>query len=123
MNRISVQSLTVSQLVDRFTALALEQYEAERHGDTARFNRLFDEVVRIKDELAGRAGDQRSALVTLFDHPNPQVRLNAAQRALAVAPVAARQALQRLWDNKEFPQAAYAHQTLTALDEGASRLS
>ena len=96
MNRISVQSLTVLQLVDRFIALALEQYDAERHGDTARFNRLFDEVVRIKDELAGRSGDQRSALVTLFDHPNPQVRLNAAQRALAVSPVAARQALQRL---------------------------
>ncbi|MCW5691844.1 MAG: DUF2019 domain-containing protein [Pseudolabrys sp.] len=79
--------------------------------------------MRIKDELAGRAGDQRSALVTLFDHPNPQVRLNAAQRALAVSPVAARQALQRLWDNREFPQAAYAHQTLTALDEGTCRLS
>lgn len=123
MNRTNLQSLTVSQLVDRFTALGLEQYEAERHGETAKFNRLFDEVVRIKDELAGRAGDQRSALVTLFDHPNPQVRLNAAQRALAVSPVAARQALQRLWDNKEFPQAANAHQTLTALDEGTSRLS
>ncbi|MCW5691845.1 MAG: hypothetical protein KIT48_05725 [Pseudolabrys sp.] len=48
MNRISLQSLTVSQLVDRFTALALEQYEAERHGDTARSNRLFDEACGSK---------------------------------------------------------------------------
>jgi hypothetical protein len=54
----------------------------------------------------------------LFAHPNPQVRLMAAQSTLAVAPTAARQVLQELWGRKEFPQAADAMGTLRALERG-----
>jgi hypothetical protein len=57
-------------------------------------------------------------LVPLFAHTNPQVRLMAAEPTLAVAPAAARQALQEIWDRKEFPQAAYAMETLRALERG-----
>lgn len=122
MRRVNLSLLTVPELVERFTACGLEQFNAQWHGDIAKYNRLYDEVVRIKDELARRPGDERKALVPLFNHSNPQVRLNAAQRALAVAPAAARAALQVLWDRKEFPQAAHACQSLMALDEGTSQL-
>src|SRR5581483_2704952 len=47
--------------------------------EIARFNRLFDRKRAIQDELKARRGDQRRALLTLFDHPNAQVRLNAAE--------------------------------------------
>jgi hypothetical protein len=40
-------------------------------------------------ELKARDSDQRTALMTLYDYPNMQVRLKAAIHALAVAPTAA----------------------------------
>jgi hypothetical protein len=41
---------------------------------------------------------------------------------LAVAPAAARQVLQDLSDRNIYPQAAYAWQSLEALDRGESKL-
>ena len=116
------QNMTVSQLVNQFATFALEQYKAELYGEIARYNRLYDEIVAVKDELKGRAGDQRSALVSLFAHQNPQVRLMAALWSLAVVPAAARQVLQDISDRNEYPQAAYARQSLMALDRGDSKL-
>jgi hypothetical protein len=116
MKGIDLGKLTVSQLVDHFTKLALEQYEAELYDETAKYNRLYDKIIAIRDELKGRSGDQRSALVPLFVHPNPQVRLKAAIYALAVAPAAARQALQEISDRNEYPQAADARFTLEAIE-------
>ena len=111
-------AMTVSQLVERFTDAALKQFRAELYDETNRYNRLFDDILAIGQELKDRAGDQRVALVPLFSHSNPQVRLMAAEMALAVAPVAARQTLQELWDRKVFPQAANAIGTLRALERG-----
>jgi Domain of unknown function (DUF2019) len=118
MKSTPLKEMTVPQLVERFTTFALQQFEAELYGKIAKYNRLYDEIVAIEQELKSRPGDQRSALVPLFDHPNPQVRLMAAEWTLAVAPAAARRTLQTLWDQKEFPQAAYACGTLMALDSG-----
>jgi hypothetical protein len=95
---------------------------SNRCGIKAIASPIPDEIVAIKQELKSRAGDKRSALVPLFTHPNPQVRLMAAQWALAVAPQAARQALQDLSDRNIYPQAAYVRQTLMALDRGDSKL-
>jgi hypothetical protein len=88
------------------------------YGEIAKYNRLYDQIVAVELELKNRPGDQRAALVPLFAHPNPQVRLMAAQSALAAAPASARQTLQEIWDRKEFPQAAYAKGTLDALERG-----
>lgn len=118
MKKVALAEMTLSQLVDRFTADALTQFQAELYGEIAKYNLLYREIVAIERELKNRAGDQRSALVPLFAHSNPQVRLMAAESTLAVAPEAARQTLQELWDRKEFPQAAYAMGTLRALERG-----
>lgn len=117
-----LENLDVAQLVERFTSIALEQYKAELYGEIAKYNRLYDELVVVREELKTRPGDQRRALISLYLHSNPQVRLKAALYSLAVAPAAARQVLQDISDRNEYPQAAYARQTLEALDRGDSKL-
>lgn len=118
MKNALLADMTSPQLAERFTELALGQFKAELYGEIAKYNRLYDNIIAIEQELKSRPGDQRTILVPLFSHPNPQVRLMAAQSTLAVAPAAARQTLQALWDRKEFPQAAYAMGTLRALERG-----
>ena len=122
MTSVDLGKLTVLQLVDRFTELAVGQSKAELYGETAKYNRLYDAIVVVKNELKSRAGDQRKALVPLFVHPNPQVRLVAAQWAMIVAPAAARQVLQDLSDRNIYPQAADARLSLRKLDRGESKL-
>jgi Domain of unknown function (DUF2019) len=118
MKSFDLKGVTAAQLVERFTALALSQFKAELVGEIAKYNRLFRELLAIEEELKSRDGDQRLALTPLFAHPNPQVRLMAAEATLALAPAAARQTLQELWDRNEFPQAAFAMGTLRALERG-----
>jgi hypothetical protein len=72
----------------------------------------------ITEELKSRPGDQRSALLRLFDHPNIQARLMAAKLTLAVAPAAARQMLQDIQDSKQYPQAGNSGMSLWALERG-----
>lgn len=123
MKGAALSSMTVPELVDRFTSLALQQYKAELYDETAVYNRLYGELVAVREELKARPGDQRQALMSLYSHLNPQVRLKAALYSLAVAPAAARQVLQDISDRNEYPQAADARQTLEALDRGDSKLS
>jgi hypothetical protein len=122
MRAEELNSLAVPDLVKRFKDLALVQYQAELLGDTSKYNRLYAKIVAIKDELKRRQGDQRAALVSLFEHPNPQVRLMAAQWALAVRPEAAQRALRQLSEQNEYPQAAHARQSLSAIERGDSKL-
>lgn len=119
MNRAKLANMTVDQLVERFVAIALDQHEAMRHDDNAKYSRLYGQMDAIKQELKIRAGDQRRALLALLDHPNAQVRLKSAITTLALAPEAARQALQVISDRQEYPQAADARGMMRALDEGS----
>ena len=111
-------SMTVDELVERFTVIALAQDKAIRSYDSAKFNRLFRQMDVVKQELKARSGDQRRALLQLFDHSNPQVRLKAAVATLAVAPQAAMRLLQTISDRKDGPQAGDAGMTLWRLDSG-----
>ena len=118
MKGIDLGKMSVPQLVERFTVLCVDQFQAELYREIAKENQLIRQSITVADELKSRAGDQRIALVPLLAHPNPQVRMMAAQFTLAVAPAAARQALQDLSDRNIYPQAAYARGTLEALDKG-----
>jgi hypothetical protein len=118
MKRTELENMTVDQLVKRFNAIGLDQDTALAMGATAKFNRLFDEMEVVENELKVRDGDQRRALLRLYDHPNAQVRLNAVKATLAVAPEAARRMLQAIADSNEFPQAGDAGMTLVSLDRG-----
>jgi hypothetical protein len=105
-------------MVARFAEIGGKQFEAIELGEIGRFNSLFDEDLKIVEELKLCPGDHRRVLMTLYDHPNAQVRLNAAKSTLAVAPAAARQLIQAIADSKEYPQAGDAGMCLWTLDEG-----
>jgi hypothetical protein len=51
----ALSDMTVDQLVERFAAIALEQYEALLDGDYAKYNRLYDQMEQIETELKQRA--------------------------------------------------------------------
>jgi uncharacterized protein DUF2019 len=116
MKRIS--EMTTEQLVERFTAIALDQYKALQNYDTARYNRLFDRMDAVKQELKARNGDQRRALLSLYKHPNTQVRFKAAVATLAVAPTEARAILGEIAATHNDMQGFDARHTLNELDSG-----
>lgn len=118
MKRPSLQNISVNELVERFAALGVGQFQAELHGDIGKENRLLLQMRDVAEELKRRRGDQRTALLPLFEHPNIQVRLMAAKLTLAVAPAAARQMLQDIKDSKQQPQAMDAGMSLWNLDQG-----
>ncbi len=118
MKRAKLQDMSVTDLVERFVAIALAQDRALLWDETAKYNRLYDQMDEVKAELKNRASDERHALLPLHAHPNAQVRLKAAIATLAVAPESARSVLQAISDRDEYPQAAYARGMLRALEEG-----
>ena len=118
---IDLHKMSVSELVDRFVKLGIGQFRAELLGNIADENKLIRQMHGVFEELKSRPGDQRSALVSLYSHPNIQVRLMAAKLTLAVAPAAARQLLQAIKDSKEYPQAMDAGMCLRNLESGIFR--
>lgn len=116
MTQCNVKTMTVKELVERFIAIAVGQDKAIFDEDNGKFNRLYDQMEKVRSELKSRPGDQRSALLPLYDHPNIQVRLKAASTTMDVAPEAARQVFQKIYDSRRYPQAADALAALWRLD-------
>jgi hypothetical protein len=118
MKQASLQDMTLDQLVERFAALALEQDRALLRQNITRVNQLYDALKDVEGELKLRDGDQRRALLRLYDHKNPQVRLKAVKATLAVIPETARPVLQAIADSREYPQAGEAGMSIWSLKEG-----
>jgi hypothetical protein len=118
MRQVKLDKMTAPEFVERFATICLDQDQALLYGDTARFNKIYQEMVKIREELKRRAGDQRLALVALYAHENAQVRLQAARATLAVAPEAARALIEDIAASRKYPQAMDAGMTLSNLDRG-----
>lgn len=118
MKNIDLDKLTIAQLVERFAALGIEEDKAVFDDDNAKYKRLYWQMDAVEQELKRRPGDQRRALLSLFDHPNLWVRLMAAKRTLAVAPEAARKMLQAIEAWGRQPYAGDAGMCLVNLDRG-----
>jgi hypothetical protein len=118
MIKQNFRQMATPDLVALFARVTVGQDEALLGGQRAKFNRLFELMMGICNELKGREGDQRVALVSLFDYPNMQVRLQAAKLTLAVAPLEARQQLEAIAATKWYPQAGDAGMCLSFLDDG-----
>jgi hypothetical protein len=116
MKKVELSTTSNDDLVQLFAEITREQDKALLVGQIAKFNRLFDRMKEIHDELKRRPGDQRRELVRLFDYPNMQVRLQAAKLTKEVAPVEARAQLQAIVDSKWFPQAGDAGMSLSIMD-------
>ena len=121
MSPTKLKYFTSDALKQLFEKLCIEQYDALEGQEIASFNRRFDRILAIENELKSRPGDQRRILMTLFDHPNMQVRLTAARANLAVDYIAARRELQAIVDAQWFPQAGDAGMTLWNIDRGFYR--
>ncbi|WP_022721486.1 DUF2019 domain-containing protein [Rhodopseudomonas sp. B29] len=118
MSKQNLGQMATPDLMALFARATVGQDEALLGSQRARFNRLFKLMSDISNELKGREGDQRVALLSLFDYPNMQVRLQAAKLTLAVAPLEARQQLEAIAATKWFPQAGDAGMCLSFLDDG-----
>ena len=118
MKNDPIAGASTPDLVSRFQQCALEQDEALLDDELSKYNRLYREMDVIKNELKARPGDQRTALLPLLDHPNPQVRYRAGAATLAVAPQEARRALEQIVAAKQFPQAGHVGMLLRAIDAG-----
>lgn len=118
MKAKAIDQMTTSELVERFAEVAAAQDEAELHGEMAKYNRLFKQMMDIESQLRSRDGDQRLQLVRLFAHPNLHVRVQAAMLTLAVAPVEARAQLETLAASDRLPYSADAGMCLWNLDRG-----
>jgi hypothetical protein len=121
MNAARLSRVSVAQLVGDFTKMAIAQGDDVMGGDTRNYNRLFDKMRAIEMELKSRPGDQRSALLPLLTHPELAVRWKASIATLAIAPLAARAALEGVVASKDMPMAGYAASTLRHFDEGVSK--
>jgi hypothetical protein len=121
MSPADLASLSTDALLRRFEALCIQQYDALDRNEIAAFNRRYDKIQAIEDELQSRPGDQRRVLMQLFGHPNMQVRLTAARANLAVDYAAARRQLEAIVEEQWFPQAGDAGMTLYFLDTGEAK--
>jgi len=118
MKRTSLDKMSVSQLVGLFTAIGVDQCKAVLENDSSTYNLLFEDMEEVTNELKKRAGDQRSELLRLYDHPNVQVQLAAAKRTLAIAPQQARQLIESIANSHEHPFVGDVGMCLWALDQG-----
>lgn len=117
-----MKKMPLEELLSSFVEIGIAQGEAAEEFRTGAFNRLFDRESRILDELKHRDNDQRRILIALYDHPNIQVRLNAAKSTYALNAAGARAVIQAIADSKISPWAGSAGMTLWALDEGIGKL-
>lgn len=118
MRRVRLNEMTTDELIERFAEIGVAQDKAELMGERSKFNQLYRQMNLTEKELRTRGHAARLALLTLYDHPNMQVRLNAAKRTLAVAPDAARRAIEAISRSGCYPQAGDAGMSLINLDRG-----
>ncbi len=118
MKRVTLQELTIDELVDRFVELGIGQDQAELYDENSKYNMLFKQMTAVDQELRARGREARLALLRLYNHPNMQVREQAAIKTLGVAPEAARKVLEAIRASKWQPQALDAGMILRGLDSG-----
>lgn len=118
MKSAQVTAVPTDQLVTLFESVAEKQFQAAEDSKSLNYNRLYRQMTIIVDELKGREGDQRHALLRLRTHENDQVRLKASIHTLAIDYEGSRSVLQALADRGLFPTGMDAKGILRALNEG-----
>lgn len=119
MTSVDLTKLSIDQLLARFVQLCLRDDDAQQVANVAARNRFVYEISDVKKELQARPGDQRTALISLFKHPNLMVRYHAATNLMAIIPDEARRQMQAIADSKQYPIAGSAGTYLLMLDLAA----
>lgn len=116
MNNTDISKVDTEKLLDVFVQLSLQQGEAHDLAKPSLVNRLGDRLYDISDELIRRTDDRGRSLLKLFEHPNTQVRFNAATSVSGLFTKEARQAIQIIADSSSY-LTPYAKMYLRTLDE------
>lgn len=119
--KLRLADMSNEALVHRFAEICVEQDKAELEDKISKFNKLFKQQLEIEAELRNRGLEARLNLLKLYEHPNMQVKLQAAKATLAVAPKEARRMIELIAESPWMPQAGDAGMCLWALDEGISK--
>lgn len=123
MTKARISEASVTELLDEYVRLSVERGRAlYLCQSSAMVNRLGDRIFDISDELKRRPGDQWSALIELFGHPDMYVRFNAATSLIGIVPGQARQVIQDIADARVFPLAGHAGMYLSMYDGEAAKL-
>lgn len=117
--KTSLKNKSPEELVQLFASYCIEQDNALLKDQIGRFNQLYDKMAAAAAELRSRVPDARVALVSLFDHPNDQVRLQAAMAAFDFAPDRATQIFEEISKRGVMPQAANATLALSCVIDGS----
>ena len=121
MKQGDLSRIGTDELTRLYTEVGVGQDDALAKDDKPAFRRLFSMMCAIEAELNSRNGDQRRALLALFDHPNLQVQLNAAKATLALEPASARGKIEEIATKEWALQGLDAGMTIFTLDEGIFR--
>jgi hypothetical protein len=113
--------MSTDELVDLFAQNGIEQERVIFKEQVAKYKKVFGQMAAIDAELKRRGAAARLALTRLYEHPNMQVRLQAARLTIAVSPAGARRVLEAIALSGRMPQAADARGKLRDLVEGVTR--
>ncbi|WP_048648097.1 DUF2019 domain-containing protein [Nitratireductor soli] len=115
-----IRTAQTERLIERFIEIGIEQDHALLGNEVSRFNRLFGEKKQIERALEERPGDERRVLFALYDHPDMQVRLNAARATRDLNYQRARALMEEIAASGHNPQAGDAGMGLWVMDGGLS---
>ena len=93
---MKLDKLTLDELISLFVSLSEQQYPLTLNDEVKLGSRLVKRQDEIGKELRQRGIEARLELTKLFDHPNIQVRMNAAKRSLGIAREPALNALRKI---------------------------
>lgn len=116
MKRANLKEMSSADLVARFAQITAAQDRALLGGKHSTFNRLFQQMMDVSNELKARDGDHRRLLLKLYEYPNMQVRLQAARLSREVAPLEARRQIEAIAESRWMPQAGDAGMSLAIMD-------
>ena len=118
----TLDSMPTNALVDLFEQMSLAEGEAIAEFQTARANRLIRRRFALLSEMRHRTIDERPALFALYQHRDPQVRLNVATSTYALDPERAESVMREIVASRLFPGAGDAGMSLALLADGTSHL-
>jgi hypothetical protein len=118
MKREKLETFSIETLLARFEVLCIEQYHSLEREEINLYNKRFEQIENIINELKARSGDQRSKLAKFYNHRNSQVALTAAEANLAIDYRSARSVIEEIAEAGGMPQEGSAGMTLQFLDDG-----
>ncbi len=115
---MKIDNLANEKLIALFASSSEQQYNMIIDDDIKKYNLLVEKQDEIVKELRKRGLEARLELTKLFNHPNIQVRLNAARRSIGVAREPALNVLRQIMKEDFGPFRLDAGMTVALVEDG-----